>query len=215
MSPLPILHGQNLSPFVRKVRVVLAHKGIEHEQKQVVPFGAGPDFIELSPLSKIPVWEEGDLVLPDSSVICGYLEQQYPTPPLYPAEAGARARACWFEEYADTKLAECLATIFFQRFVRPMFFKKDPDEALIADTMERKLPPALDYVTKELGDADFLVANQFSIADIATTSPFVNFRVAGAELDGERWPALARYVDRVFAQPAYVSIVEADLAARG
>jgi hypothetical protein len=70
-------------------------------------------------------------------------------------------------------------------------------------------------VTKGLGDADFLVANQFSIADIATTSPFVSFRVAGAELDGERWPALARYVDRVFAQPAYASIVEADPAACG
>ena len=56
MSGSPILHGSNLSPFVRKVRVVLAFKNIDYANTQQVPFGAGPEYTKLSPLSKIPCW---------------------------------------------------------------------------------------------------------------------------------------------------------------
>ena len=68
-SPRPILHGANVSPYVRKVRVALAYKGIEYESVFQNPWGAPPEYVEKSPLSKIPCWEEGDLVLPDSSVL--------------------------------------------------------------------------------------------------------------------------------------------------
>ena len=79
---MPILHGVNLSPFVRKVRFALAEKGITVEQDQVVPFGLSDDFKKLSPLGKIPVYQDGELVLPDSSVIIDYLEHVHPDPPL-------------------------------------------------------------------------------------------------------------------------------------
>jgi glutathione S-transferase len=93
-----ILHGSNVSPYVRKVRVALAYKGIEYDDVQQIPFGAPPEYAAKSPLSKIPCWEEGDLILPDSPVILSYLEHRHPEPPLLPAEPGPRARALWFEE---------------------------------------------------------------------------------------------------------------------
>jgi hypothetical protein len=68
-APRPILHGSNISPYVRKVRVALAFKGIEYDDVQQIPFGAPPEFVAKSPLSKIPCWEEGELILPDSSVV--------------------------------------------------------------------------------------------------------------------------------------------------
>ena len=80
-EPLPILHGANISPYVRKVRVALAYKGIEYNNTQQSPFGAPDEFVAKSPMSKIPCWEEGELILPDSSVILGYLEHRYPDPP--------------------------------------------------------------------------------------------------------------------------------------
>ncbi len=80
-APRPILHGSNISPYVRKVRVALAYKGIEYDDVQQIPFGAPPEFVAKSPLSKIPCWEEGELILPDSSVILSYLEHRYPDPP--------------------------------------------------------------------------------------------------------------------------------------
>ena len=77
----PRVYGGTVSPYVRKVRVALAYKGVEFEDVEQTPFGATAEFRELSPLSKIPVWQEGDFVLPDSSVILSYIEQRYPAPP--------------------------------------------------------------------------------------------------------------------------------------
>lgn len=208
---MPILHGVNLSPFVRKVRFALAEKGVTVEQDQVVPFGLSDDFKKLSPLGKIPVYQDGDLVLPDSSVIIDYLEHVHPKPALYPADPGQRGRALFYEEYGDTKVTGALATIFFQRFVRKNFFQEEPDEAAVSEALENEIPPILDYLTAELGDNDYLVGNQFSVADIAVTTGFVNFRIGGESVDASRWPTVAAYVDRVFSRPAIKPVVEGDL----
>jgi glutathione S-transferase len=208
---MPILHGANLSPYVRKVRVALAFKGIEYDDNQVVPFGPTPEFQALSPLKKIPVYQDGDLVLPDSSVILAYLECAHPTPALLPADAGERGRALWFEEYGDTKVTTNLATVFFQRFVGPRFLNLETDEAAIRDAIDEQLPPVFDYLSEQLGDSDYLVGGMFSIADIAITTGFVNFRIGGEEIDAGRWPALAAYVERVHGHPAFKPIVEGDI----
>ena len=208
---MPILHGANLSPFVRKVRFALAEKGVTVDQEQVVPFGLSDEFKKLSPLGKIPVYQDGDLVLPDSSVILDYLENVHPEPALYPKDPGQRGRALFYEEYADTKVIGSLTTIFFQRFVRKNFFKEEPDEAIVQNVLENEIPPVLDYLAGELGDDDYLVGNTFSVADIAASTGFVNFRIGGAAVDADRWPTIAAWVDRVFARPAIKPLVEADL----
>jgi glutathione S-transferase len=209
---MPILHGVNLSPFVRKVRFALAEKGVTVEQDQVVPFGLSDEFKKLSPLGKIPVYQDGDLVLPDSSVIIDYLEHVHPDPALYPSDPGQRGRALFYEEYGDTKVTSALSTIFFQRFVRKNFFQEEADEAIVNEALENEIPGVLDYLAAELGDNDYLVGNQFSIADIAITTAFVNFRIAGESVDASRWATVAAYVDRVFSRPAIKPIVEGDLA---
>ena len=208
---LPILHGANISPYVRKVRVALAYKGIEYGNTQQSPFGAPEEFIAKSPLSKIPCWEEGELILPDSSVILSYLEYRYPDPPLLPGAAGPRARALWFEEYADTKVGETVVGVFFQRVIRPTAFKQETDQQLVTHLLDSALPKVFDYLADCLGDDEFMVGDKFSIADIAIASPFVNFALAGETVDAARWPELASYIQRIHAQPCYAPIVKADL----
>jgi len=210
-TPTPILHGANISPYVRKVRVALAFKEIKYKNAQQSPFGAPKEYLEKSPLSKIPCWEEGELILPDSSVILSYLEYRYPDPPLLPLAAGPRARALWFEEYADTKVADTLAAVFFQRIVRPHVLKQETDDKAIKFLLGEALPEVLDYLTTCLGGDDFMVGGAFSLADIALTSPFVNFSLAGEKVDAERWPEIARYVARIHALPCYAPILTADL----
>ena len=210
-EPLPILHGANISPYVRKVRVALAHKGIEYNNTQQSPFGAPDEFVAKSPMSKIPCWEEGELILPDSSVILSYLEHRYPDPPLLSAEPGKRARALWFEEFADTRMGECIPAVFFQRVVMPNILKWETNEEVVALLLEKKVPEVLDYLSSCLGDDEFMVGGEFSIADIAITSPFVNFMLAGEKVDANRWPEFASYIQRVHALPCYAPIVKADL----
>lgn len=209
-TPRPVLHGSNVSPFVRKVRVALAFKGVEYDDVQQIPFGAPPEFVAKSPLSKIPLWEEGDLLLPDSSVILSYLEHRHPDPPLLPAAPAPRARALWFEEYADSKVATVLAGVFFERVVKPAVFKQDTSQAVIDHALTKELPLVFDYLTQCLGDDEFMVGGAFSIADIAITSPFVNFGIAGESVDAKRWPQVADYVQRVHSLPCYAPIVKGD-----
>lgn len=211
-APRPILHGSNLSPYVRKVRVALAYKGIEHDSTQQIPFGAPPEYVKKSPLSKIPLWEEGELLLPDSSVILSYLEHKWPEPPLLPAEPGPRARALWFEEYGDTMVATTLAGVFFERFVKPTVFKQETNQTVVDRALNDVMPGIFEYLTECLGDDDYMVGGAFSIADIALTTPFVNFAIAGENVDADRWPRIAAYVERIHSLPCYAPIVAGDLS---
>ena len=76
-----IVYGANLSPFVRKVRVALAEKGLEYKLDQVSPFSPPPEFLAISPLKRIPAFRDTDLPEPnslaDSSIICDYLEHKF------------------------------------------------------------------------------------------------------------------------------------------
>ena len=62
---------------------------------------------------------DGDLVIPDSTVICEYLDDRYPDKSLYPADPAQRARARWLEEFADSRLGDVMIwKLFFQRNVQ-------------------------------------------------------------------------------------------------
>ena len=102
---MPIVYGVNASPFVRKVRVFLAEKGIAYELDPVIPVNVSAEFRKMSPLGKVPAFRDGDRTLSDSSIICAYLERMHPQPALYPADAYDYARALWFEEYGDGGLS--------------------------------------------------------------------------------------------------------------
>lgn len=207
-----IVYGANLSPFVRKVRVVLAEKGVDYELDPVNPFAAPPEFLKISPLKRIPVLRDTDLpepnTLPDSSVICDYLEHKFPDPALYPSDPFARARALWYEEYADTSLAQSIAPgLFFERIVKKLLRQKT-DETICATTLTEKIPPVFDYLEQEIADRQFLVGDAFSIADISVGTMLVNFEHAGETTDPKRWPNLAAYAKRIHDRPSFKNVIE-------
>lgn len=207
---MPTLHGVKGSPYVRKVRVALGEKGIDYEHVSVMPFGQTPEYLAISPLGKVPCYEDDGTAIPDSSVIIDYLEGIHPKPALYPKEPKERAKALFLEEYADTKLGEVLLTVFRERFVNKNFFQKEPDEAIVKEALEVKIPPVLDYLEAQIGENAFMVGNQFSIADIAVASPFVNFAMGGETVDASRWPQLAEYIQRMHSRPAYKAAIESE-----
>lgn len=207
-----IVYGANLSPFVRKVRVLLAEKAVPYTLEPVSPFGPPPEFERISPLKRIPVLRDEDRpepnTLPDSSIICDYIEHKYPDPPLYPSDPFERARALWFEEYADTALFESIGHgLFFERIVKRLL-RQQPDEAICSATLTDGLPPFFDYLERELGAREFVVGNAFSIADIAIASMLVNFEHCGEKPDAMRWPKLAAYMTRMHARPSFKACID-------
>ncbi|MEI9885120.1 MAG: glutathione S-transferase family protein [Rhizomicrobium sp.] len=207
-----IVYGSNVSPFVRKVRVLLAEKGVEYTLDQINPFMPPPDFLTISPLKRIPVLRDTDLpepnTLPDSSIICDYLEHKYPAPALYPADPFQRAKALWYEEYADTAMAPNIGPgLFFERIVKRMM-RRETDEEVCQKTLTEKLPPLFDHLELEVGSKEFLAGGAFSIADIAVGTQFANFAHAGAALDAGRWPKLAAYVARIHGRPSFKALID-------
>jgi glutathione S-transferase len=213
---MPKLLGAFGSPFVRKAYVALTEKGIPFEHEQVIPFGVSPEYRKISPLGKIPAFQDGDRTLADSSVIIAYLERTHPQPALYPTDAYEYARALWFEEFGDGGLAPVLgAKVFFPKVIGPRFFKQEPNLAEIQKVIDTEIPPLFDYLEGELGNNDYLVGNKFSIADIGVATIFVNYAFAGYGVDAKRWPKLAAYVNRVLSRPSFKGVVDKEKAFLG
>jgi glutathione S-transferase len=207
------LYGVSLSPFVRKVRAVLAIKSIDYELVNVMPGAMDADFLTKSPLSKIPVWEEDGWALPDSSVICAYLERSVAMPALYPSDARAFATALFWEEYSDTRVVEVGTPVFFQRVVHTKIFKQTPDEEIVRRHLEDLLPPVLDQIEALFIGRDRANPEELTIGNVSMWSPFVNLEHAGVEIDSANWPGLAAFLETLGAHPALRGIVDEERAA--
>jgi glutathione S-transferase len=213
-----IVYGSSLSPFVRKVLVFAAEKGIEVESRPVVPGADDPDFAAASPFRKIPAFQDGDFRICDSSAIIAYLDALKPEPELIPADPKDRARAIWYDEFMDTILFDCGRKMFFNRVVAPMLTGK-PGDLAAADRAEREeLPPLLDYLEGAIPDPSpgsgqaFLVGDRITLADIAVASPFVNFRHLGIAIDPAKHPKLAAWADAMLARDSFAPLVARETA---
>jgi len=201
------LLGVPLSPFVRKVAVILKIKGVAYEQEPVMPGSTSEEFRAMSPLGKIPVLVDGDFSLADSSAICEYLEEKYPDPAVMPAEPQARARARFLEEYGDSKFIESASIIFIEKFANPALFGKETDQERVDNAESELVPPFLDYLESQVPPEGYLFGN-FCTADISIVTPIFNAAYGGFEVDASRWPRYAAFVQRVAEHPAVVEVRE-------
>lgn len=198
--------GSFVSPYVRKVLGALLLKEVAFEVDPITPFFGNDDYARLSPLRRIPVLIDGDRVVNDSSIICEYLDETRPGHPLYPRDPANRARARWLEEYADSRFGELIVWgLFYQRFVRVMVWKEQPDEDRVRDTLDNGLPAALDYLETQLPAYGWLFGD-IGVADLAIASFFRNAGYVGVTIDPARWPTAAAFVGRVLAHPVMVRI---------
>ncbi len=201
-----ILYGSSLSPYVRKVLVVAAEKGVD---LQLEPTGPTPGqhsegFLAASPLRKMPALRDGDYLLADSSAIIHYLEAKFRERPLIPAEPRARGTTIWFEEYADTVLMACGAKIFFNRVVAPVFLGRPGDLDAAAAAERDDMPPILDYLESVAPEQEgYLVGDRLTLADIAVTSPWATLAHADCAVSPSEHPRLANYLGRMLSRPSF------------
>jgi glutathione S-transferase len=208
--------GSYVSPYVRKVLACLALKGLDYEIDPITPFYGGEGFDRLSPLRRIPVLVDGDLTLCDSSVICAYLDEAWPEPPLLPADPKDRARARWLEEYADTRLGDVFIWgLFYPKFVHPIVWGEPGDQARVERTLAEDVPRELDYLEGLLPAEGWLFGGRIGLAEIAVASFFRNAFHIGFAVDAARWPRTAAFVDRALAHPCLADLLPFEQAQLG
>jgi glutathione S-transferase len=202
-----IIYGSSLSPFVRKVLVYCNERGIAVENVVGTPGQPSAEFLEASPLGKIPAMRDGDFTLADSSAIIHYLEAKYSGEGLVPTDPEERGRTIWFEEYADTIMMSCGGKIFFNRFVAPKVLGRQGDD-LVAEAAERdELPAILAYLegVAPAGEG-YLVGDHLTLADIAIAGVFRNFGMVGLTIDPDRYPRLLAYVTRILSRDSFAPV---------
>ncbi len=203
------IFGFPLSPFVRKVQVAVAEKGIDAETVLTNPQQPDEEFLKASPFRKIPALADGDFTLADSTAIVTYLEAKHPSPALLPAEATARGRAIWFEEVADTVLVPAGVGVVANRFLKPVIFGQEGDEEA-AKEAEGKLVPVMEYLEGQAGDG--WLDGDFSIGDIAIASVIKTLGYGQWQPDAAKYPKLVAWFERVCARPAWTKVAEAEAA---
>ena len=199
--------GFPLSPFVRKVHVVAAEKGIAVETVVSDPREPHPDFLAASPFRKIPALKDGDYQLADSTAIVTYFDALQADPPILPSDRKARGKAVWWEEFADTILVPAGGKIVFNRFVGPKFLGLPGDEAAAA-LGEKEIEPILAYLEGEAPAEGWLAGGEYSIGDIAVASTLMTLGYVGMAPDAAKHPATAAWYARVIARPAWVGVAD-------
>jgi glutathione S-transferase len=205
-EPVRII-GSYVSPYVRKVLVVLDLKGLRYEIDPIIPFMGNDEFSKLSPIRRIPVLTDDEVTLTDSSVICEYLDDRFPEPAVRPAGTADRARARWLEEFADTRMGEVFIwRLFNQALINPFVWGVPTDQEILERTLREDIPHVLDYLEGELPAAGFLFG-ALTVADISIASFFRNAGYARYRIDAARWPTTAAFVARVLATSSFQKLV--------
>jgi len=183
------LYNAARCPYVARVRIVLAEKGIEMETVEIDLSDRPAWFYEKNPSGRVPVIEEdGGPPLPESAVIMEFLEERYPEPPLLPADPDDRA------------------------FVRLLIFRDNeltgPYYALRRgdDGAAEAFDAALGRFDALLAERPYLGGAEYGLADIALVPWFLRARdMLGVELDG--FPALVDWLGRLEQRPAIAAEV--------
>ncbi len=192
------LFGSNRSPYVRKVRIVLAEKAIACEQV-VVP-AADPQVGAVNPLSKVPALLRDDgRPLYDSVVIVEYLDGLKPAPKLIPDAFEARIEVRRWEALADGLMDAIVQISHEGRVEGPQ--RKGAD---FFARHQKKVDGGLAQMEKDLGERTYCHGDGLTLADIATGTalgyldnmpPTFNWR--------QDHPRLAKLYDRLNARPSF------------
>lgn len=166
-----VLYHLWLSPFCRKVRVMLMEKGLEFELKTENLWQRRPEFLALNPACDVPVLVEDDgRAIADSAAICEYVEESCPTPALIPGTAAERAEVrrliAWFDVKFNREVSECLVgEKIMKRFLR----LGQPDSRAIR-AGKANVHIHLDYISWLIERRNWLAGPNFSLADIAAAA---------------------------------------------
>lgn len=197
------LVGSLTSPYVRKVRIVLAEKHISYDFEVDIPWNVGSHVSDCNPLGKVPVLILDDgTTLFDSRVIIEYLDNVSSVSRLIPKSDQDRILVKRWEALADG-ITDAAATIFLER--------KRPDIQQSTDWIARqqkKVTLGLKIAAQELNDKKWCEGNTFSLADIALccTLGFLVFRFPEIEWRNT-FPNLASLADTLERRISFLETV--------
>jgi glutathione S-transferase len=200
------LIGSNTSPYVRKVRIVMAEKKLDYQYVLEDVWSRQTRITESNPLGKVPcLIMEGGEALFDSRVIVEYLDTLSPVGKLIPTTGRARAEVKTWEALADGILDAALLAR-----MESVWVEREPaqrSQAWIARQLG-KIQAGLSAAASGLAGKPYCTGTSLSLADIAVgcALAYLDFRFPQVNWRSE-YPNLVRLLDKLAQRASFADTV--------
>jgi glutathione S-transferase len=202
-----VLYHLPLSPYARKVRLVLAEKRLPFELRAEKVWERRPEYLELNPAGTVPTLiEDNGLVIPDSAVICEYLDEAYPDSSLTGRTLAERIETRRLAAWFDGKFAaEVTQNLYGEKYLRRLTRRGNPDPAAIR-TGYTALRYHLEYIGWLAETRKWLAGAALSLADFAAAAHLSTLDYIG-ELDWSISSAAKEWYAKIKSRPSFRGIL--------
>jgi glutathione S-transferase len=202
-----VLYHLPLSPYARKVRAVLAEKRLPFELRVEKVWDRRPEYLELNPACTVPTLvEDNGLVIPDSAVICEYLEEAYPDTGLLGRTIAERVEARRLAAWFDHKFAaEVTRNLLWEKTMKQALRLGSPDAALLRAGYAN-LKQHLVYIGWLAEHRRFLAGANLTLADFAAAAMLSSLDFIG-DVDWALSPPAKEWYARIKSRPSFRAIL--------
>jgi glutathione S-transferase len=202
-----VLYHLPLSPFSRKVRLVLAEKRLPFELRVEKVWERRDEYLELNPAGTVPTLiEDNGLIIPDSSVICEYLDEAYPDSSLMGRTLAERIEIRRLTAWFDGKFAaEVTQNLYGEKYLRRLTRRGNPDPSAIR-TGYTALRYHLDYIGWLAETRKWLAGAALSLADFTAAAHLSSLDYIG-ELDWSISPSAKDWYAKIKSRPSFRGVL--------
>jgi glutathione S-transferase len=195
-----------LSPFCRKVRLVLAEKKLEVELVEERYWEPTPEFMRRNPAGKVPVLKIDARMLSESQAICEYLDESVPQPPLMPRDVDGRyevRRLCaWFD---DKFQAEVTSKLLHERVNKKVMGQGYPDSKNVKSGSQR-IKGHIDYMAQLLDERRWLAGDVMTLADL-TAAAHLSCLDYISDVDWHRSAVVKDWYAKIKSRPSFRTLL--------
>jgi glutathione S-transferase len=199
-----LLYQDPRAPNPRRVRIFLAEKNVAYDTIEVLIAQAAhqtEEFRRKNPISLLPVLEFPDgRILRESMAICRYLEEQFPEPNLFGADAWERAQIEMWNRHAELELLWPVSQVF--RNTHAFWAGRIKQAPEFGAIMREHLGLRFDWLEGELGRRPYMAGERFTVADITALCALDFGKVSDIRLKPETHPNLVAWYKRVTERPS-------------
>ena len=203
---MAILYHFPLSPFCRKVRLVLAEKKIEVELIEERYWEKSAGFLRRNPAGKIPILIITNNTFIESTPICEYLEEAYPETALLPKDMQARYEARRLVSWFDDKFYnEVTLKLLYERVNKKIMGQGYPDSKNIKEGL-KNVKFHIDYMSWLLEHRRLLAGEVMTLADFAAAAHLCTLDYLG-DVDWNRSGVVKDWYAKIKSRPAFRNLL--------
>ncbi len=195
-----------LSPFCRKVRLVLAEKKIEVELVEERYWEQDPDFMQRNPAGKVPVLKLDGVMMAESGPICEYIEETREGPQLMPKDPVARLEVRRIVGWFDDKFHhDVTSKLLYERVNKKVMKQGYPDSKNVKQGA-KAIKYHLDYMAWLLDHRRWLAGDVMTLADFAAAAHLSSLDYT-SDVDWHRSEVVKDWYAKIKSRPAFRSIL--------